>query len=219
MKIHTCRQGSDEWLELRRGIPTASQFKRIITPEHKKLSSQAFGYICELIAEKHDQHFGEREDYVSAAMKNGMILEPDARRAYEFHAGIEVDEVGFITTDDGKVGCSPDAIIGELAVVELKCPDPKKHVEWFIRDELPDEHKCQVHGELLVTGSNYADFVSYCPGFPLFVVRVEPNDFTKKLAEVMEKFLTMYETTERQLGWPLPPSQHEEIELPAALAQ
>lgn len=208
---HKCTQGSDEWFALKRGIPSASSFSRIIQPKKTELSASAMGYVCELIADKYDLHYFERDDYVSAAMKQGMVLEPEAIRTYEFHRNVKLDRIGFVTRDDGKVGCSPDAIVGEDGVIEIKAPEPKRHVEWFLKNELPDEHKCQVHGELLITGANWADFMSYCPGFPPLIVRVEPDDFTKRLAEVLEEFLTMYELIERQLGWTLPKDENAEL--------
>lgn len=211
MRVINCQQGSDEWWAVRRGIPTASEFHSIIQPKKMELSASAMKYICSLVADKYDLGYFEREDYVSAAMKNGMIVEPEARRAYEFDRGIKVDQVGFVLRDDERVGCSPDSVVGEDGVIQIKCPLPKTHVQWFLEGVLPEDHKCQCHGELHVTGANWLDFMSYCPGFPPLIVRVEPDDFTKRLAEVLEEFLTMYELIERQLGWTLPKDENAEL--------
>jgi hypothetical protein len=144
-------------------------------------------------------------------MKNGQIVEPEASRLYEFDRGVKVVRVGFCTTDDGRIGCSPDAMVGDDGAVEIKSPLPATHVRWFIDGGVPDDHLCQCHGTLIVTGRAWTDFMSHCKGFPPLIVRIERNEFTENLAVAIEKFLAMYDTIERQLNWSLPKDENAEL--------
>lgn len=215
MKIIECRQMSPEWWEHRRGLPTASEFGRILTPKKLELASAADDYIDELIAERFSPATPGPQ-YTSRAAQNGVDTEPEARRWYEFQEGVKVSQVGLITTDDGRFGCSPDGLITQadetmpadcrfepsdpslsiwgkaLGGLELKCPQPKTHVRWLRQGGVPADHLCQVHGGLIVTGLAWWDFLSYCPGFPPLLVRTEPNAFTAKLRSVLDVFHEMY---------------------------
>ena len=206
MIVHHCTQGSPEWFELRRGIPTASNFDRILTPKTGKPSASADPYISELIAERY--HIGpldELEATASDAMKQGLALEPEARHRYEAETGVAVAQVGFVTTDDGRLGCSPDGLVGDSGGLEVKCPSGKTHVGYLRERVLPDDYKAQVHGSLIVTGRKWWDFVSYCHGLPLFRVRVVPDEYTDRLREALYLFVARYENTIRDLGLPDPP--------------
>ena len=186
-------QGTKEWWELHRGRPTASNFDRIITPKTMKPSSQEDGYICELIAQIMLPQMNMVPDsYISRPMLDGIALEPEARRWYEFEREVEVTQIGFVHTDCGRFGCSPDAMIGTEGCLELKCPLPKTHIAYLIAGTLPDDYRCQVHGELLVTGCAWCDFVSYCPSLPPFIVRVTPDKFTEELAKCLNRFDALF---------------------------
>ena len=194
MKIIECEQGTAKWWEAHRGIPTASSFDRIMTPKRLQLSSQCDEYIAELIAQKLLPTLSMiPEGYVSRAMQQGILLEPDARRWYEFEREVEVKQVGFCLTDDERFGASPDALVGDDGALELKCPLPHTHVKYLLDGVLPAEYRCQVHGELLVTGRDWVDFVSYCPGLPPFIIRVLPNGFTSSLASTLTTFLERFD--------------------------
>lgn len=195
MKIHKCEQNTKEWWELHRGIASASSFDRIITPKKRELSTSHRELIAELIAQRLLPNRSMiPATFISQAMTDGMAMEPEARRWYEFERNVEVEQVGFITTDDGRFGCSPDATIhAQNGGLELKCPLPKTHVSYLLAGILPPEYYCQVHGELFVTGFDWIDFVSYCPGMPRqFMIRVTPDDFTTALAERLEEFYKLY---------------------------
>lgn len=204
MKTIDCEQYSEPWWEARRGVPTASNFKRIITPATGKLSAQADDYICELIAEKY--HIGAMDELsgpATAAMRNGTETEPEARRWYCLEQD-DVREVGFIMTDCGRFGCSPDGLVGENGGLELKCPVGKTHIRYLLDGHLPDEYKAQVHGSLIVSGRAWWDFLSYVPGLPPFKIRVEPDDFTDKLRAALEVFWQKYQDTIAALDIPAP---------------
>ena len=223
MRVIEGPQYTDEWWRVRRGIPTASEFGAIITPAKGEMSKQAIGYVCQLIADRYDPAYGMQEDYVSAAMKNGTDAEPDARRTYEMLRDVDVHEVCFCVTDDGRIGASPDGLVGDDGVLELKCPQPKTQVQYLVGGELPAAYRPQVHGHLVVTGRAWCDFMSYSPGLPPLLLRVTPDDYTAKLRAALAEFLELYDETLQSLDLPDPPkpAEREEItndDLPAALA-
>ncbi len=197
MKIIECEQLSTLWWEARRGIPTASAFDRIIQPKKGLISASADGYVAELIAEAYVLPPPDQRPQ-SRAMQNGVECEPEARSFYALDTGADVQKVGFILDDNGAFGCSPDSLVGEDGVLEIKCPMPKTHVEYWLAGGLPSDYLPQCHGELIVTGRKWLDFMSYCPGMPPFVVRIEPNEFTDKLRAVMLEFYRRY-TEAKQL--------------------
>lgn len=198
--IHDCPQYSPEYWAVRRGVPTASNASRIITPAKAVMSSQAEAYACELIAEKYDAYYGIQDEYVTAAMKNGTIMEPEARRFYEFEMNCDVQQVGFVLTDDGRFGCSPDGLVGEDGGLELKSPTTATHVRYLIKGGVPLEYLPQIHWSLIVTGRKFWSFMSYCPGLPPLLVRVEPDEFTEKLRACMEEFWALYQELDRKVA-------------------
>lgn len=191
MKIIKCEQLSPEWWQARKGIPTASNFGRIITPKTGKLAAAADDYICELIADQY--RIDPEERYQNAAMRHGTETEPEARRWYEMEYGVNVEQVGFVTMDDGRFGCSPDGLIdGQRGLLQIKCPNAKTQIRYLLDDCLPDEYKTQVHGELIVTEYEWSDFLSYCPGLPKLVVRVTQDSFTRNMRPVLDDFHGRY---------------------------
>ncbi len=201
MRVIDVKQGSPEWWEARKGIPTASNFDRILTPKTQKLSSSLDDYLCELIADsRRITPWTEPEEYRSKAMQHGLATEAEARRWYEMERDCQVFEVGFCVEGDGcqAIGCSPDGLIGDnngggnCGGLELKCPQGKTHVKYLLAGTLPDEYRCQVHGCLLVTGRPWWDFCSYHPGLPPLLVRVTPDEFTKTLHVALSTFALRY---------------------------
>lgn len=187
------KQYSDEYWEKRRGVPTASEFGNIIMPKRAEYSTASMTYACQLVAERFDNYYGQQDEYVSAAMKNGTIMEPHVRRFYEFHRDAEVTEVGFCLTDDGRFGCSPDGLIGDDGGAEIKAPTPAIQVRYLADGVLPEKYKPQVHASLWITGRDWWDFLSYSPGLPELLIRVTPDEYTKKLAECAERFWDDYQ--------------------------
>ena len=168
MKIHDVKQGSEEWFKLRAGIPTASEFGQLLTPLFKvREGEMPKTFVQKKLAEAWMGGpilgFGG-----SFMMEQGQVVEQEARPFYELTCGEEVTTVGFCTTDDGTVGCSPDGLIGEDGGIEIKCPEPQTHVKYLLNGVLPDDYAAQVHGALFVTGRPWWRFISYRRGFPLF---------------------------------------------------
>lgn len=207
-RIFNCVQASPEWWDLRLGTGaacppvTASEMGRILCPSGRNkggLTKGARSYINQLIAlsiQPTAPVFSDRK--LPRPMQQGIDREPEARRWYEWEYGVQVQQVGFILSDCGRFGCSPDGLIGENGIQELKCPDLDTHIGWLIDGKLPDEHKAQVHGELLVSGREFCDFISYVPPPPRpLVIRVEPDSYTQRLREVLEEFWQEYQAALR----------------------
>jgi putative exonuclease len=166
-----CEQGSEEWLQARLGIPTATGFENIVTATGKKSSAQ-IKYMAELIEES---IIGlQDESFKSRFMERGNQLEPLARSAYEFITGNAVTQVGGVYLDENKeVMVSPDGVIPELKKgLEIKCPKMSTHIRYLLEGGVPSEYIIQVQANLWVTDYKTWDFVSYCPEYqkqPLYI--------------------------------------------------
>ena len=193
-----CEQGSEEWLAVRMGVPSASNFRKLL-PSNMKLSTQAPGYRHTLLAEL----LGVRAElYQNDAMKRGTELEPEARETYEFVTGATVEQVGFCLRDDGRIGCSPDGLIGEDGGLEIKCPMAHTHVAYLLRGECPHDYYPQVQGAMYVCGPGrqWWDFMSYYPGLPPMIVRVERDDeYISALKDALYVFLLKLDNEYDQL--------------------
>lgn len=202
MQVFDFTQYSPEWYEARCGVPTASNFHKILTPKTLQMGAGMLTYIVELIAQKYDPAYGIETDSASTAMRNGTILEPEVRRLYEFESGQRVQQVGFCKTDDGRFGCSPDGLIGEDGGLEIKSPTPATQIKYLLAGGvLPDEYRAQVHGSLIVTGRKWWDFMSHCPGtsLPWLKVRVEPDAYTEALRSALDVFWLRYKTARESI--------------------
>lgn len=187
-------QGTEEWLLARCGIPTASNFDKIVTTKGEP-SKQAQKYLYQLAGERVSGY--RDEGFTSAAMQRGVELESEARSFYELTREVEIQSVGLCFPDDSKkYGCSPDGLIGADGLIEIKCPLISTHVGYLVDGGLPSDYFQQVQGQLLVTNRDYCDFVSYFPGLKPLVVRVERDfPFLKKLKEALEVFCADLEKT------------------------
>jgi len=185
-------QGSQEWVDAHLGIPTSSQFARIITPATAKPSSQAEAFMHELIAER--IMGAPVGDYMSSWMERGLELEDQAVAWYELQHDIDTDKVGFCLTDDKRMGCSPDRLVGLEGGLEIKTPAAHTHIAWSLKP--PTKYRCQIQGNLMITGRQWWDFVSWNPELKPVVVRYERDDeFIEKLRSAVVKFCDMLEAT------------------------
>jgi putative phage-type endonuclease len=180
-------QGSPEWLVARLGIPTASGFDRIITTRGEP-SKQAQKYMYQLAAERITGV--KEESYQNGAMQRGTEMEAEARAMYELISGNEVKIVGVCYLNEKKLyGCSPDGLIGEDGVIEIKCPTSAVHVAYLLDGGLPTEYFQQVQGQLFVTGREYVDFFSFYPGIKPLLIRIERDEkFIKSLETELKEF-------------------------------
>jgi YqaJ-like viral recombinase domain len=171
---HRVEPRSAAWFALRIGKPTASEFHRIVTPGGK-LSSQAPGYMCSLLAEMMLGH--QVESLSTAYMDRGVELEDRAIAAYEMVQNIETQLGGFVTTDDGLVGCSPDRLVGADGILEMKIPAPHTHVGYLLDSgDLEKDKTPQVQGQLWVCEREWDDLVSWHPELPPVGRRVYRDD-------------------------------------------
>ncbi len=186
LEIIDCGQNSPEWYAARLGIPTASRFKDVIA---KGQGLTRRKYLYTLAGERLT---GEpAESYSNEAMERGHALEAEARERYAFQRDAEPQLVGFMRRKVGEhwIGASPDALLGDDGLLEIKTKAPHLQLECLDGGRLPPEHVAQVQGQLWVSGRQWADFVSYWPKLPLFVIRVERDDaYIATLAAEVESF-------------------------------
>jgi len=172
LTIHDVEQGSQEWLDLRCGLLTASTIGKLLTPTGKLADNDtARGLMQTLIAERISGHV----EYVhpSFDMQRGTLDEPYAREMYAEHYA-SVEEVGFATLDINghALGASPDGLVGAEGGIEIKSRVPKVQLRTFLENRVPTANLAQVHGCLYVFDREWWDYVSYSGGWPLFVKRV-----------------------------------------------
>ena len=171
MKIYDCVQCSDEWYLARLGKATASEFHNVL---NKKTGRGT--YMIKLAAERLT---GVGQDgYTNAIMERGKELEAEAREYYETIYGQEVIQVGFAEFDEW-VGASPDGLIGDDGLLELKCPNSTTHITNIIKNKMPTKYIPQVQGQLWVTGRQWCDFASYDPRLesrPFWSVRIQRDE-------------------------------------------
>lgn len=205
MKTYDIGQRTEEWFACRQGLPTASNFSSILSPVKATPSAAQKTLIAELVAEALLP--GAPDGLIPSGpmtydMIHGMQMEDEARKAYAFETGLDARLVGFCEHDSGRFGCSPDAIVGEDGGTEIKCPALKTHIGWLLDGGLPDEHKLQVHGSLIVTGRAWWDFWSYSRMAPPLRVRVVPDEFTAKLAHELNRFCDKLDAARARFGLP-----------------
>lgn len=167
-------QGSDEWLEARRGLLTASEMHLILTPTLKVASNdKERQHLYELLAQRVTGYV--EPTYIGSDMLRGQEDEIEARILYAKHCA-PVREVGFITNSKWgfTLGYSPDALVGENGAIECKSRRQKYQAQTIVQGIVPDEYMIQLQTGLLVAELEWIDFVSYCGGMPMFVERVYP---------------------------------------------
>ena len=190
MRIYdSFEQRSDEWYEVRMGVITASQFKRVMGGRGGDLT-----YMSELMSQKLTNR--SKEMYMSDAMEHGVETEKQAVCAYEFMNNVNATEVAFVKKD-AFIGASPDALIGKDGMLEIKCPDTHTHIKWKMSGTIPKEHFHQVIGSLWVTGRKWADFMSFCPYLDpphdTLIIRVYKKDVKEEIDLLRSKIMSFKE--------------------------
>jgi hypothetical protein len=186
IQIFDCEQGSPEWYACRLGIPTASEFDCILAQGRSGGPSKTRRtYMMKLVGEILT---GEAAyNYTNDHMERGKEMEAEARDLYTFKTDIEPQQVGFIR--NGSVGCSPDSLVGDKGLLEIKTKLAHLQLEVLLDDVLPPEHKAQVQGQLWVAEREFVDFVCYWPRLPLFAKRVyRDEEYIKNLARAVDQF-------------------------------
>lgn len=185
-------QGSDQWREVRCGLVTASNFKLVLAKGEGKTRR---AYLNRLAAEIIT---GEPlEDFKSQSMARGNAMEAEARDYFSFLMDVEPRQIGFIR--NGSKGCSPDSLIDDHALLEIKTQRGDLLIETLLKDEFPPEFKAQVQGQLWVTEREICHLFVFWPGFPPFLkeARRDPgyiiqlsdavDQFNEELESVVEK--------------------------------
>lgn len=225
MSLHTYPnlvQGTDEWLEARRGIVTASVVGQLVTPKTIKPASNpdSRALTAQLVAERIT---GWVEPvFVSHDMLRGSLDEPVARELYAETYGERygaVAEVGFMVREiDGwRLGYSPDGLVGDDGQIEIKSRRPKAHLATILADEVPAECMAQIQCGLLVSGRAWCDYVSFAGGMPMWCKRVEPDPrWREAIVAAVDAFETAAEQMvatyrERTLG--LPPTERSTYDM------
>lgn len=207
MKIHNIRQRSADWHKLRRGIPTASHFDRIILPSGKR-SGQARKYMHQLAYERvMDKDAPGPNLSAVAHIQYGISNEDVAVEAFNKQTGLQTNPVGLITDDRITMGCSPDRLIDSRnQALEIKCPTGPTQCGYLI-DGLGDAYMAQIQGQILIGSFELVHFYSWSEELPAYYVQVEPdNTFLRLLAQYLDEFnreLMLGVTHIRSLGhWP-----------------
>lgn len=177
MLIHDVEQGTDEWYALRAGIPTASEFSKLVTSTGEPSKSLS-GYAVTLAGEK---YAGKPLDAFqgNSWTDRGKEMEAGALAYYEFVHDVEIERVGFVTDDAGSMGCSPDGLIGEDGMIEVKCLKAETHIEtiqYFQKHKkCPPKYVQQTQGQMMICQRDWCDLIFYHPDLPSFVIRQLPN--------------------------------------------
>jgi putative phage-type endonuclease len=201
-------QGSQEWLLDRCGKATASRIADIMARTKSGYSTSRANYAAQLVAERLTGCV--TPSFTNAAMIHGTETEPEARRAYEFYIDRDVIQVGFIPHPVIEMaGASPDGLIGEDGLLELKCPNTATHIETLLSGCIPDKYVKQMLFQMACTGRQWCDYASYDNRLPermrLFVKRVERDEeaigeietevraFLAEVDETVERLRAAYE--------------------------
>ena len=184
--IEMMEQRTDDWFTARLGKVTASSLYKVLAKTKTGYGADRGNYMTQLVLERVT---GTKADsYTNAAMQWGIDQEPFARAAYEASRGVMVDEVGFIPHPTiAAAGASPDGLVGDDGMVEIKCPDSKTALEcWLAENPVESKYYAQMQWQMRCADRSWCDYVVFDPRMPakaqLFVVRVLRDD--KWLADV-----------------------------------
>lgn len=196
IEVFDCEQNSPEWFELRRGLITASEFHTVMAQGRGGGDAKTRReYMLKLMGERltGDPMYRYRNDH----MDRGHEQEAEARDMYVFLTDLEPKAVGFIK--NGDVGCSPDSLVGDDGILEIKTKLAHLQLDILLGETVPSSHMAQIQGQLWVAERQWCDFVAYCPRLPLFTKRVYRDEryiegikksvdlFEREMATLLEK--------------------------------
>ncbi|MET3590098.1 exodeoxyribonuclease (lambda-induced) [Bartonella silvatica] len=201
-------QRTAEWFQARLGKVTASNIYNILSKTAKRLPTSKYeDYKIKLITERLTGEVSQL--YITPAMQWGIEHEENALKEYEFIYDTEVTQCGFIQHPTIKMaGASPDGLIGEHGLVEIKCPQSINHVRFFIDDEIKPEYSAQMQFQMACTGRQWCDFISYDPRFVgkashlrMKIKRIHRDEkYIEELNQAVEAFLVEIEREIKQLS-------------------
>lgn len=196
-------QGSPEWLQARLGRVTASRVADVIAKTKTGWGASRANYAAQLVAERLTGEPGDT--FTNAAMKWGVDTEPHARASYEFMHGHDVQLVGFVPHPRIEMaGASPDGLVGEDGLVEIKCPNTATQIETLLGGAIPGKYVAQMQFQMACTGRQWCDFVSFDPRLPesmrLFVRRLTQDEpYIAEIESAVTAFLAEIDDTIRRL--------------------
>ena len=184
--IEMMDQGSESWFQIRIGKVTASRVADVIAKTKSGYSASRDNYMAQLVCERLTGQ--KAEGFTNAAMQHGTETEPLARAAYEALKDVLVDEVGFVPHPSIQMaGASPDGLVGDDGLIEIKCPNTATHIDTLLSETVPTKYYIQMQFQMACTGREWCDFVSFDNRLPselqLFVKRVPRDDTYIKLME------------------------------------
>ena len=185
-------QRTEDWFKARAGKVTASRVADIIARTKSGYSASRDNYMAQLICER--MTGTPAESFTNAAMQWGTEQEPFARAAYESAKDVLVEEVGFIPHPIiQNSGASPDGLVGEFGLVEIKCPNTSTHIQTLLDQKIPEKYITQMQWQMCCTDRRWCDFVSFDPrmaeGLQLFIKRVE---FDPEYVSMLEKEVILF---------------------------
>lgn len=186
-------QGTDDWFAARLGKVTASRIADVVAKTKTGVSASRGNYMAQLIVERMTGK--PTESYSNTAMQWGTSTEPLARAAYEITTDLMVDEVGFVEHESLPMcGASPDGLVGDNGLIEIKCPNTATHIETLINGTIDNRYMLQMQWQMACTDREWCDFVSFDPRMPealqLKIIRVNMNEMLiVELENQVEQFL------------------------------
>jgi putative phage-type endonuclease len=201
--IEIIEQRSDEWFAARIGKVTASRVADVLTKTKTGYSTTRDNYMAQLVCERLTGEKGE--SFTNAAMQHGTDTEPLPRAAYEALHDVLVDEVGFVPHPSIiMAGASPDGLVGDDGLLEIKCPNTATHIETLLSQKVPSKYNTQMQFQMACTNRSWCDFVSFDNRLPLelqmFVKRVpRDNMYIRLMEEEIVKFLNELDVKIAQL--------------------
>jgi len=197
-------QKSEEWFKARLGKVTASRVADVIAKTKTGYSASRENYMAQLVVERMTNT--QAESFTNAAMQWGTDQEPFARAAYEVQQNVLVDETGLVDHPTIEMaGASPDGLVGEDGLVEIKCPNTATHIDTLLTQTVPGKYITQMQFQMACTGRQWCDFVSFDPRMPtkaqLFIKRVQRDEaFIKEMEQEITKFLAEVTAKVEQLN-------------------
>lgn len=185
LEIIDCEQGTDAWHQARAGVVTASEVDCVMAKGQGKTRDQ---YLRIKAAEIITGKAAERKFKGNEHTERGKEQEAEARRLYEITKDVQVTQVGFLKR--GKIGCSPDFLVGEEGGGELKCVLPETLLDYIMKGEVPSEYIKQIQCSLMVSKRKWWDFMAYSPGLPPFIRRCTLDvDLTNRMKTECDAFM------------------------------
>lgn len=190
-------QGSEDWHKARLGYVSASSISDVMA---KGKGVTRRNYLMKIVAERLTKQIGEK--YSNASMEWGTNTEPLARMAYENKHDRFVDKTGFWKHPTIEwLGASPDGLVDDDGLIEIKCPNTTTHIEYIFEDKVPNEYYKQIQCQLFVTGRKWCDFISYDPRLPeksqLFVKRTERDELL--IAEMKQEVVLFLDEVKQMI--------------------